>query len=114
MHMYISSMQLHFQVYSTYICTFGREGSHSLFEWDFATIMCAAHTIIITIESQNKKGDQHKSSLFYFYSCRHCPHLHCCTNHDRTTANKVIRTGMKVSEKKQSCTEDRKGKEAYY
>jgi hypothetical protein len=35
------------------MCTF--EGLHSLFEWDFAAIMCAANTIIITKESQKKK-----------------------------------------------------------
>jgi hypothetical protein len=65
MHMHISSMQLHFQVYSTYIFTFGREGSHSLFEWDFAaTIMCAANTFINTIESQKQKNNTtHRSSI---------------------------------------------------
>jgi hypothetical protein len=57
--------------------------------------MCAANTIIITIESENKKRKQHNSSLFYFSSCFHCPHLQYWTNHDGLTTNKVSRTSEK-------------------
>jgi hypothetical protein len=72
--------------------------------------MCAANTIIITIESENKKRNQHNSLLFYFSSCFHCPHLQCWTNHDGLTTNKVSRTSEKVSTTKQSRTEGGKGK----
>ena len=92
-----------------------REGSHSLFEWDFATIlMCAANTIINTIESQNKTKTNttycSSTSLVVFIV------LTCIVGQTMTGSpqtRSLIRTSEKVSKKKQSWTEDGKGKEKY-